>query len=743
MKITAKDNQGERFTGDVTGAFAAAALTLPMSIGYSITAFAAFGSDFTPMAVVLGINAFVLSCLFTALFSGTPTLISGPSGPVAVVMISFVSALQAAFAPLITVRDPYSLIVVAAALCLIIAGLLQVLLGYFKIGSLTRYVPYPVVSGFMNGIALLLILHQLPTLLGIYKPFEISALTAAIDMVNPATLLTGGISFGCVIIASRYMRKFSPPLFGLLCGVAVHYATLGLFPGFEAGRVIGEVKFDLLRNSFIGVSLDALDVKKIGVVLPEILFFGMILCLISSIETMMSSAALSYRTSNRYDSNKDLMGQGIGNLMTTVASIMPSSGSLVRSIGNYRAGARTRRSGVISSVLIFIVFLVAHNYLGRIPLAVFAGIILSVAFSLFDRSELMLTAAAVRAGKFNREVGLNLLISFTVTLLTVVFDLTLAIFVGILITTANFVVKTGKSVVRRTYRCNQTHSKRVRNLAHTRLLKERGAKILVIELQGPIFFGSAEEVAKEIFTACDGARYIILNMKRVSEIDVTGMKYLLQIHNTLKMQSRALLLCHAWDTGKLWDAFSYTRAVERIGGNNFFPDIDGALEHAEDQVLCDGRCEILDRPYALEEMDIFAGFSKQEIAVVRNRLILESYKDGQPIVNEGEQDRDLFLLVRGMVSTKLQLSGQGRVHRLNAISAGVTFGEMSMLDHKPRSASVIADGQVEVYRLAYADFLDLQKKESAVINKLILNLAHNLSIRLRLNAEEIKFLTEN
>jgi MFS superfamily sulfate permease-like transporter len=131
-------------------------------------------------------------------------------------------------------------------------------------------------------------------------------------------------------------------------------------------------------------------------------------------------------------------------------------------------------------------------------------------------------------------IGLNFLIGLTVRVLTVAVDLILAIIVGILITTANFVVKTGKSVVRRKYRGNRVRSKRVRNLEQTRFMQNHGSKILVIELQGPLFFGSAEEVAREIDAVSHGADYILINMKRVNEIDLTGNRFLLQIYEALK-----------------------------------------------------------------------------------------------------------------------------------------------------------------------------------------------------------------
>jgi SulP family sulfate permease len=729
--------------GDVLGAVSAATINLPMAIGYGITGFFALGNDFIPQAVILGVSATIFSCLFTALFSGTPTLISGPSGPLTIVLISIVAKLQNTIAPFTYLQNHYALVIGSAALCLIIGGLLQALLGFFRIGSLVKYVPYPVISGFVNGIALSLILHQLPNLLGIDISYKFFDVIRFLHSTDPGTLLIGVFTFGSVILARRYISNLSPPLFGLLAGTTAYYLMHAAVPAAVSGRVIGDIRIDLLTTAFVGVSWRVFDFKLVASVLPDILFFGMIICLISSVETLMSSAAIGYRTGDRFDSNKDLVGQGIGNVAAAFFSAMPASGSLVRSFANLNSGAKTRWSGVMCSLMILLIFLLAYHYLGRIPLTVLSGVIIAIGFSLFDLSEFFLFRAALRSKRLNRDVALNLWINLTVIVLTVAVDLTLAIIVGILITTANFVVKTGKSVVRRKYRCNQVRSKRVRNMEQTRLIKDHGSKILVVELQGPIFFGSAEEVAREIDASNHDAEYIVINMKRVSEIDHTGTRYLLQIHNSLKKQDKTLLISHISEGDRLWDTLSYADAIDKIGRDNFFLDMDRALEYAEDQILCGELIETPDRQYALSEMDIFAGFSEKEIKIVESRLVLENYMSGDVIIREGDRDRDLFMLARGMVSVKMQLQNNRRERRLNSITAGVTFGEIALLDNKPRSADVVTESDVTIYRLTYGNFLDLQQSEPNVANKLILNMALNLSTRLRLNTEEIKVLVEN
>ena len=286
-------------------------------------------------------------------------------------------------------------------------------------------------------------------------------------------------------------------------------------------------------------------------------------------------------------------------------------------------------------------------------------------------------------------------------------------------------------------------SKRVRTIEQTRLLQEHGSKIFVIELQGPLFFGSAEEVAKEIETSIQDAEYCIGNIKRISEIDATGARYLLQIYESLNKQGKTLLISHIWEETRLWNSLSYAGIIDEIGRNHFFQDLDSALEYAEDQILCGGLCEISDREFTLAEMDIFAGFSEEEMKIMAGKLSSEIYNGGDVIIRKNDLDRDLFLLIRGMVNIMLKLNNHQREIRLNTLSSGNTFGEIALLDNEPRSANVVAVGEVTLFRWTYDNFLDLQEKKPNVANKLILNIALNLSTRLRLSTEEINVLAEN
>ncbi len=729
--------------GDVSGALSAATINLPISIGYSITAFSGLGGDFLPQAAFLGISAVIMSCFITALFSGTPTLISGPSGPITVVLISMIAEFQAVLTPYTNPENHYGLLLGAAALSLLLGGLFQAMLGYLKFGNITKYVPYPVISGFINGIALSLILHQLPNVWGRDTAYTIFNLGSAFHAPNSITMIVGGLTTISVLIAAKWFPRVSPSLFGLVVGNLAYFIMVATVGGIDSVPVIGEIRIDQVGAVVFGSTLGMLDTSTLVIILPKVLFFGIILCLISSMETLMCSAAVSYHYSQRFDGNRDLVAQGIGNVATAFVSPVPSSGSLVRSSANMNAGGQTRWSGVICGVMILVIFLATHQQLGMIPLASLAGLIIAIGVLLLDGSTYVMFINSIKGKYYSRDIGWNLLVSLIVTVLTAGVNLSLAIFVGILITSANFIIKMGKSVIRRTYRCDQCRSKRIRNLEHTRHLQQFGNQILVIELQGPLFFGSAEEVAKTIYALQDETEIIIINTKRINEVDITGIQCLIQAYHAMISCCKLIVFTHILDGNPLWEPLRYLHKEKKIRSEHFFPDIDSAIEFAENQILCGNQCQVSNREYRLSEMDILAEFSEEEIRILNGMVYRETYRQGEVIIKQGDRNRDLFLLTCGTVSAKLSIRNKGHGRRLNSINSGVSFGEIAMFDNKPRSVDVVADEDVKIYRLPYAQFRVLQEQEPLIANKLVMNMALILSTRLRSSTQEIAELLEN
>ena len=457
----------------------------------------------------------------------------------------------------------------------------------------------------------------------------------------------------------------------------------------------------------------------------------------------MSAVTIDNLRGSRHDSKRELIGQGIGNIIASFFGALYSAGSIPRSIANYRAGGRQRISGALCSILILLIFLTIAPLIGKIPLAVFAAIIIAVGINLFDASTFRLIAALQRPGRLRKDVSMSLLVNLGVAAITVCVNLITAVIIGMAVSTAYFIVKMGTSVIRRQYSAERASSNKVRGSKQTRYLRESGRQISVFELQGPIFFGSADRLAYHLETQTADVAYCILDMKQVTEIDSTGANILTRLDKNFRKKNKRLLISYLSTDHFLWDFLSLNGVTREISKEQFFRDTDEALEWAEDHLLAKLCPAEADEPYDLKDLDITKGFSSDELETLKRFLIIKTFKKGDLVIQEEDKGRDLFILTRGTVSVKMQLPQSHHGKRLFTFSAGAVFGEMALLDGKPRSANVWVEDDAETYCLSYENFIKMQREEYQIAMKILKNLALVLSNRLRVRSDEIKMLVDD
>jgi CRP-like cAMP-binding protein len=248
----------------------------------------------------------------------------------------------------------------------------------------------------------------------------------------------------------------------------------------------------------------------------------------------------------------------------------------------------------------------------------------------------------------------------------------------------------------------------------------------------------------EIESAIGHHSYCILDMKRVNEIDSTGAKILGQISKKMTASGKYLLISYLTDNPSLLDFLKAIGVYKILGEDCLFTDTDTALEWAEDNVLTQS-LEIAgaSERIQLEQVDILRDFTPQEIQDLKQNLTRKTFSKGEIIVKEGDTDRNLFLLAKGLVSVRIHLPESDRYKRLVTYSPGVTFGEMAFLDGRPRSADVWSDEDTETYVLSPVDFSVLQNESPQIAIKLVRNIALDISDRLRLRTNEVRILEED
>ncbi len=484
------------FRGDLFGGVTAAIVSLPLALAFGVA------SGAGPMA---GLYGAVIVGLFAALFGGTPALISEPTGPMTVAMAAIVTTMIAS--------DPEHGLALAFTVVML-AGLFQIVFGLIRLGNYITLMPYSVISGFMSGIGVILIILQIAPFLGQPAPAggvlgTLTQLPQLLNRANPAEVLLGALTLAILFLFPRRWRRVVPgELVALLLGTAV---SLLFF-----------AEADLRRIGALPTGLPSLTWPTFTPALfTTVLMESMVLALLGSIDALLTAVIANSLTRSEYDANKELVGQGIGNLFSGLLGGLPGAGATMGTVVNIQAGGRTALSGIVRALVLLAVVLGASRLTEPIPLAVLAGIAIKVGLNILDWSFLK------RAHNVSHRAAL---VMYGVLLLTIFVELIVAVGVGVFI--ANFLTIERLSALQtRNVKAISDADDEVPLSAEERQLLEQGkGGVLLFYLSGPMVFGVAKAIAREHLLM---RRYesIIFDLSNVSFLDVTVS---LAIENSIK-----------------------------------------------------------------------------------------------------------------------------------------------------------------------------------------------------------------
>jgi len=472
--------------GDLLGGLTAAVVSLPLALTFGVASGA--GAE-------AGLYGAILIGLFASLFGGTSTLISEPTGPMTVVMTAVISSLIAA--------NPEKGLHMAFTVVMM-AGVFQILFGYLRLGKYITLMPYSVVSGFMSGIGVILILLQLAPALGQSAPAggvigtlqQLPELLTNIRFTELALFIaTLSILF---LTPERYKRYVPPQLIAL---VAISVLSVLLFSSNGIQR-IGEI-----------------DVSLPSIIMPEftreelrmMLIDAMVLGMLGCIDSMLTSVIADNLTRTEHNSNKELVGQGLGNIMSGLFGGLPGAGATMGTVVNIQSGGRTSLSGVIRVLVLCVAVFGAASLIENIPLAVLAGIAVKVGVDILDWSFIK------RAHRVSKH---STMIMYAVLLLTVFVDLIVAVGVGVFI--ANVIIIQKLSAV---------ESEKIRSMSDVDdaipldeeqrdLLNAAQGRLLLFYLSGAMIFGVSKALARER-KDIDKHDAVIFDLSDVSYLDDT------------------------------------------------------------------------------------------------------------------------------------------------------------------------------------------------------------------------------
>ncbi|WP_273981105.1 SulP family inorganic anion transporter [Vibrio parahaemolyticus] len=537
------------FKGDIFGGVTTAIISLPLALAFGVASGA--GAE-------AGLWGAIMVGLFASLFGGSNTLISEPTGPMTVIMTAVLTSMMAKY-PETGMAMTFTVVMMA--------GAFQILLGTLKMGKYVTLMPYSVISGFMSGIGVILIILQLSPLLGHAAPTggvlgTLSALPETISNLKFNELFLGLLTLGILFFFPKKYRKYVPAQ--LVALVAVTLLSMMLFDTEDIRR-IGEIPAGL--PSLVAPHIDP-DM------FVEMVIDALVLGTLGCIDTLLTAVIGDSLTRKEHDSDKELRGQGLANMISGLFGALPGAGATMGTVTNIQVGARSPLSGVVRALVLALVVLVAGGLTEPIPMAVLAGIAVYVGFNILDWSFIQ------RAHKVSFS---GMAIMYGVMLLTVFVDLIVAVGLGVFVSNIMIIERLSREQARQVKAISDADEDDVPLTDSERgLLDRANGRVLFFYLSGPMIFSVSKAISRQ-HTSISDYDVMILDLTDVPMLDVTvGLALENAIKDALDARCEVYLLCPNQRTREQLEKF---HVIDLVPDNNMYQfryeALNAAVAHVE------------------------------------------------------------------------------------------------------------------------------------------------------------------
>lgn len=534
IKHSSKEELKRQIPKDIVAGIVVAIVALPLSIALGIA------SGVSPEQ---GLYTAIIAGFLIAFLGGSRVQISGPTAAFATIVAGIVAT------------DGMEGLIAAT----IIAGVMLILMGLFKLGAVIRFVPYTITTGFTAGIAVTLTIGQLKDFLGLTYPAgtttvetvdKVAALAGNITTVNAQALIVGLVCLAILFLWPRVNDKIPSSLVALLAGIAlVNGLNLDV-------NTIGDLYV-------IDSALPAFHMPELSLGLfREQMANGVTIAILAAIESLLSCVVADSMISAHHRANTELVAQGVGNIASVLFGGIPATGAIARTAANVKAGGRTPISGMVHALVLVAVLVFLMPYAALIPMPTIAAILLYVAYGMSGWRNFAHLCQTASKGAVA-----TLVLTFV---LTIVFDLVVAIGAGMLITIVLFMkmVSEETEVKGWKYYCDENSE-----VTH---LRELPKSVRVYEINGPMFFGMTERIAD--ISVKEFTRYLIIRMRGVPSLDATGMNALENLYEYCNAHGVSLIFSHVNE--QPLKTMRRAGFVELVGEDNFRASIDDAIAHA-------------------------------------------------------------------------------------------------------------------------------------------------------------------
>lgn len=540
--VNAKDVQLKLniFIGDIFGGLNAAIIALPQALAFGVAT--GFGAD-------AGVWGAIILCLTAGILGTKVPMISGITGPSAIVIASIMHALN---------KDINSVLVI-----MVMAGILQMALSLTKLTQIVKYVPYPVISGFMNGVGTIIIIMQLNPLLGL-KPFSntiesIEHIVTSLHTMNVAAFLLGLLTLVIVFAIPKRLNKYIPSQILALIVCTLISIKLGL---------------NIPKISEVSIALPAFKLPETN--LHDIItyfHYAITLAIILSSETLLTGLVCNSLTKTQLSPRTLLASQGFGNILCSITGSLPGAAATMRTVAALKSGASTKIAAIVCPIVLVILLFKFSNFVAEIPLCVLAGILIKIGYDIIDVKLLKVLKLASKEDKYVLAV---------VFLLTVFYNLIVAVGAGITLAALLYAKKladSAKLIHKEVYDADIVKLER-------EVERDYKLKIRVVHINGQFFFGSATQLISQ-FDEILGTRYLILNCDFEEKLDISALFAFEDI--VLRLQSQHIKLVLVLKNEEIYKQLLEYKITEQIGTENIFYSELEAIKYAKDAFSTNAR----------------------------------------------------------------------------------------------------------------------------------------------------------
>lgn len=533
----------EQAIKDIVAGVIVAIIALPLSIALALA------SGVEPAA---GVYTAIAAGFVVSFFGGSRVQIAGPTAAFATIVAGIVAT-----------QGMDGLIIAT-----VLAGIILILMGIFKFGSLIKFIPYTITTGFTAGIAVTIFIGQIKDFLGLtyadgVKPIEtmekIKANIEAFGTFSPKALLVGAVCLTILIIYPKIEKKIPPSLIAVIVGALM----VKFIPGMDEGvYTIGELY--TIPSGLPAFSLTGIDFSfaKVSAVLPD----AFTIAVLAAIESLLSCVVADSMVNSRHNPNAELVAQGLGNIASVMFGGIPATGAIARTAANAKNEGRTPIAGMVHAVVLLLVLLFFMPYAGLIPMPTIAAILFMVAYNMSEWKKFVSICKTAPKSDI-----LVLVITF---FLTVIFDLVIAIEVGMVLAAMLFLKRmSDESAVK-----GWSYIEEGKDNESIELM-EVPKHVRVYEISGPMFFGAADKLLDISFK--DYTKVLVLRMRAVPSLDATALNSLQNLYEKCEDKNVKIIFSHVNE--QPLKVMKKSGFYKKVGAENFCGHIDDALERAKAQ----------------------------------------------------------------------------------------------------------------------------------------------------------------